>query len=242
MPPTVDIRRADDRGVSVTDWLQSRHSFSFGDYYDPANTHHGLLLVNNDDIVAAGGGFGTHPHRDMEIVTWVLDGELAHADSMGNSGVIYPGLAQRMSAGTGVQHSEKNASSENPVHFVQMWVIPDRAGLAPGYEQQEITLTNALSPIASGAGDAAVTLHNRNATLHGAQLRPGDSVELPEARYVHLFVARGRVTLEGCGAGADDLADGDAARLTASGGQRVTATDEPAEILVWEMHARLGAA
>ncbi|ABK70417.1 pirin family protein [Mycolicibacterium smegmatis] len=235
MPPTVDIRRADQRGVSVTDWLQSRHSFSFGDYYDPANTHHGLLLVNNDDIVAAGGGFDTHPHRDMEIVTWVLDGELAHADSMGNSGVIYPGLAQRMSAGTGVQHSEKNASSDKPVHFVQMWVIPDRAGLTPGYEQREITLAENLTPIASGAGDAAVTLHNRNATLYGARLRPGDAVGLPEARYVHLFVARGRVTLEDAG----DLAEGDAARLTGSGGQRVTATDEPAEILVWEMHASL---
>lgn len=235
MPPTVDIRRADDRGASVTDWLQSRHSFSFGDYYDPANTHHGLLLVNNDDIVAAGGGFDTHPHRDMEIVTWVLDGELAHADSMGNSGVIYPGLAQRMSAGTGVQHSEKNASSANPVHFVQMWVIPDRAGLTPSYEQREITLAGTLTPIASGAGDAAVTLHNRNATLYGARLRPGGAVELPEARYVHLFVARGSVTLEDSG----DLAEGDAARLTGSGGQRVSATDEAAEILVWEMHASL---
>ncbi|MBU8834353.1 pirin family protein [Mycolicibacterium goodii] len=234
MPPTVDIRRADDRGASTTDWLQSRHSFSFGDYYDPANTHHGLLLVNNDDIVAAGGGFDTHPHRDMEIVTWVLEGELAHADSMGNSGIIYPGLAQRMSAGTGVQHSERNASTEHPVHFVQMWVIPDRAGLTPSYEQREIVLTNALTPIASGVGDAAVTMHNRNATLHGARLRPGDGVELPEARYLHLFIARGRVTLEDSGA----LSAGDAARLTDSGGQHVVA-EADAEILVWEMHASL---
>ena len=101
MPPIVDIRRAGDRGLTTTEWLQSRHSFSFGDYYDPANTHHGLLLVNNDDIVKPASGFDTHPHRDMEIVTWVLDGELAHRDSMGNSGVIYPGLAQRMSAGRG---------------------------------------------------------------------------------------------------------------------------------------------
>jgi redox-sensitive bicupin YhaK (pirin superfamily) len=152
---------------------------------------------------------------------------------MGNSGVIYPGLAQRMSAGTGVQHSERNASSEHPVHFVQMWVIPDRAGLTPGYEQQEIALTNSLTPIASGAGDAAVTLNNRNATLHGARLQPGDTVDLPQARYLHLFVARGRVTLAGSGT----LAAGDAARLTDSRGQLVAESE--AEILVWEMHASL---
>ncbi|WP_066900924.1 pirin family protein [Mycolicibacterium houstonense] len=234
---TVDIRRADDRGLSTTDWLRSRHSFSFADYYDPANTHHGLLLVNNDDIVAPGTGFDTHPHRDMEIVTWVLSGRLAHRDSMGNSGVIYPGLAQRMSAGTGVQHSEKNGSDSEPVHFVQMWVLPDEAGVTPSYQQQEIELAAALTPIASGAADAAVTLHNANATLHGARLRPGNAIELPEARYVHLFVARGTVTLEGSG----PLAEGDAARLTDSGGQRVAA-DTDAEILVWEMNAGLGGA
>lgn len=237
MPPTVDIRRADDRGVTTTDWLQSRHSFSFGDYYEPANTHHGLLLVNNDDVVAPGTGFDTHPHRDMEIVTWVLEGELAHADSMGNSGVIYPGLAQRMSAGTGVQHSEKNGSDSTAVHFVQMWVLPEQAGVTPGYQQQEIDLASSLTPIASGAIDAAVTLHNHNATLYGARLQPGDAVTLPQARYVHLFVARGQLTLEGSG----ELTGGDAARLTSSGGQRVVA-DGMAEILVWEMHASLAGA
>ncbi|MGV0743660.1 pirin family protein [Mycolicibacterium sp. XJ870] len=234
MPSTVDIRRASDRGITTTDWLQSRHSFSFGDYYDPDNTHHGLLLVNNDDIVAPGTGFDTHPHRDMEIVTWVLQGELAHADSMGNAGVIYPGLAQRMSAGTGVQHSEKNGSASEPVHFVQMWVLPDQAGVTPGYQQQDVELANTLTPIASGAMDAAVTLHNRNATLYGARLQPGDALDLPQARYVHLFVARGDVTLED----AEPLHTGDAARLTDSGGQRVVA-DGAAEILVWEMHASL---
>lgn len=232
--PRVDIRRADDRGASTTDWLRSRHSFSFADYYDPANTHHGLLLVNNDDIVAPGAGFDTHPHRDMEIVTWVLSGQLAHADSMGNSGVIYPGLAQRMTAGTGVQHSEKNGSASEPVHFVQMWVLPDTAGVTPSYQQQEIDLANTLTPIASGTVDAAVTLHNRDATLYGARLQPGDAVELPSARYVHVFVARGSVTLEGSG----PLAEGDAARLTDSGG-RISAVTE-AEVLVWEMNAGLG--
>lgn len=235
MPPIVDIRRAGDRGLTTTEWLQSRHSFSFGDYYDPANTHHGLLLVNNDDIVKPASGFDTHPHRDMEIVTWVLDGELAHRDSMGNSGVIYPGLAQRMSAGSGVSHSEKNGSSATPVHFVQMWVLPDEANVTPGYQQREIELTNSLTPIASGATDAAVTLHNRNATLYGARLHSGDALELPHASYVHVFVTRGTVTLEDSG----ELTTGDAARLTASGGQRVSASTD-AEILVWEMHASLG--
>jgi quercetin 2,3-dioxygenase len=238
MAPTVDIRRANDRGVTTTDWLESKHSFSFGDHYNPANTHHGLLLVNNDDIVAPGTGFDTHPHRDMEIVTWVLRGSLAHRDSIGNSGVIYPGLAQRMSAGTGVQHSEKNGSDSEPVHFVQMWVVPDQSGIVPEYQQREVELTGGLTTIASGrSGDAAITIHNRNATLHGARMQAGDSVELPEAPYLHLFVPRGELTLEGAG----PLHEGDAVRFTASGGQRVTAT-EPAEILVWEMHAGLAAA
>ena len=124
MSAHAEVRRAAARAVTATPWLTSRHSFSFGDHYDPDNTHHGLLLVNNDDIVAPGTGFDTHPHRDTEIVTWVLQGQLAHQDSIGNRGVIYPGLAQRMSAGSGILHSEKNDSSTEPVHFVQMWVVP----------------------------------------------------------------------------------------------------------------------
>ena len=121
----IDIRRADTRFHTEIDWLDSWHSFSFGNHYDPTNTHHGLLLVLNDDVIAPGGGFGTHPHRDMEIVTWVLDGALEHRDSEGNHGVISPGLAQRMSAGRGIRHSEVNASTTEPVHLLQMWVPPD---------------------------------------------------------------------------------------------------------------------
>src|SRR6476469_3805184 len=144
--PTVDIRRAGERMATKISWLDSKHSFSFGHHHDPENTHHGLLLVNNDDVVKPGTGFETHPHQDMEIVTWVLRGALVHQDSEGHNGVIYPGLAQRMSAGTGILHSEKNdrlskTSQEKPsepVHFVQMWVVPDEAGIAPGYEQLEI--------------------------------------------------------------------------------------------------------
>jgi redox-sensitive bicupin YhaK (pirin superfamily) len=248
----VDIRRAADRSATKISWLDSKHSFSFGGNYDPANTHHGLLLVNNDDRVRAGAGFETHPHRDMEIVTWVLRGSLVHQDSTGHSGVIYPGLAQRMSAGRGIMHSEKNdswtltgeGSHSEPVHFVQMWVVPDEAGITPGYQQLEIddeSLRGKFVTIASGmpeyAGDAAITISNKYAALRGARLEAGDSVELPQAPYLHLFVPRGEVVLEGAGA----LHEGDAVRFTASGGQRVTAT-EPSEILVWEMHASLAAA
>ena len=241
MTASVDIRRAFERGTSTTDWLDSKHSFSFADYYDPSNTHHGLLLVNNDDWVAPAAGFDTHPHRDMEIVTWVLQGSLEHRDSMGNSGVIYPGLAQRMSAGTGVLHSEKNGSASERVHFVQMWVVPDESGIEPGYQQAEIDddqLTGGLMTIASGIrDDAAISIHNKEAALHGARLQPGDAVQLPDAPFLHLFVPCGEVTLED----ARPLNEGDAVRFTSAGGRRVTAT-APSEILVWEMHADLSGA
>ncbi len=249
MTPHVHVRRAGERSKTRLGWLDSKHSFSFSRHYDPANTHHGLLLVNNDDIVKPGTGFETHPHRDMEIVTWVLQGSLVHQDSEGHSGVIYPGLAQRMSAGTGILHSEKNDSwrlageaHTDPVHFVQMWVVPDESGITPGYEQLEIDhelLSGNLVPVASGMpehdGAAAIRIKNRYAALHAARLQPGQSVRLPDAPYLHLFVPRGSVTLEGAG----PLATGDSVRFTATGGQQVTAT-EPAEILVWEMHATLG--
>jgi redox-sensitive bicupin YhaK (pirin superfamily) len=245
----VDVRRADERFKTDFGWLDSKHSFSFGHHYDHDNTHHGLLLVNNDDVVAPGTGFETHPHRDMEIVTWVLQGSLVHQDSTGHAGVIYPGLAQRMSAGSGILHSEKNDSwrlqatgrHSDPVHFVQMWVVPDQGGSTPGYEQAEVDaelLAGGLVPVASGmAGHdaAAIRIGNRYAALHAARLQPGQSVELPDAPFLHLFVPRGSVDLEAAG----PLATGDAVRFTGTGGQRVTAT-EPAEVLLWEMHATVG--
>jgi redox-sensitive bicupin YhaK (pirin superfamily) len=240
MSATREIRDAGTRAVTSTAWLTSRHSFSFGDHYDPHNTHFGLLLVNNDDIVSPGTGFDTHPHRDMEIVTWVLRGALSHHDSAGNSGVIYPGLAQRMSAGSGILHSERNDSPTEPVHFVQMWVVPDEAGVQPSYQQDEIDeklLANNLVTIASGMSthDAAITLHNRNAALHVARLAPGAAVSLPQAPYLHLFIARGGVGVEGIGA----VTEGDAVRFTDADGRRVSAR-EPSELLIWEMHAKLG--
>jgi redox-sensitive bicupin YhaK (pirin superfamily) len=250
LTPEIDVRRAADRFSSQFGWLDSKHSFSFGRHHDPRNTHHGLLLVNNDDVVDPGTGFDTHPHRDMEIVTWVLRGSLVHQDSEGHNGVIYPGLAQRMSAGTGILHSEKNDAwrlqgerHEDPVHFVQMWVVPDEPGIVPGYEQLEIEdelLSGGLVPVASGMDRhrdvSAIRIRNRYAALHVARLQPGQTVELPDAPYLHLFVPDGAVVLEGAG----PLGTGDAVRFTATGGQRVTAT-EAAEVLVWEMHAGIAA-
>ena len=250
----VDVRPAAQRKHTALDWLDSRHSFSFGRHYDPANTHFGLLLVNNDDVVEPGLGFETHPHRDMEIVTWVLEGSLVHEDSNGNCGVIYPGLAQRMSAGTGITHSEKNDSwrlngepHDQNVHFVQMWVPPDTRAIEPSYQQLDIN--KELGPVDAGSGELvvvasgmdahrdrrAISIRQQHAALHAARLQPGAGVELPAAAFVHLFVARGAVDLEGTG----PLDTGDAARMTAAGGQRVTAGPAGAEILVWEMAARL---
>ncbi|MBV9162557.1 MAG: pirin family protein [Pseudonocardiales bacterium] len=262
----VDVRRAGERKHTAIDWLDSWHSFSFGRHFDPANTHFGLLLVNNDDIVQAGMGFELHPHRDMEIVTWVLDGSLVHQDSQGNSGVIYPGLAQWMSAGTGIQHSEKNDSwrlgapkpdapkpdaqrHDHDVHFVQMWIPPDTRSIDPSYEQLDIN--SELGPVNAGSGELvvvasgmdahrdrrAISIRQQHAALHAARLPPGASVDLPAAAFVHLFIARGAVDLEGTGS----LETGDAARMTAAGGQRVTARGAGAEVLVWEMVARLAA-
>lgn len=245
------VLRSSERPRTDTSWLESQHCFSFGDNYDPDNTHHGVLMVSNDDVVAPHQGFDTHPHRDMEIVTWVLSGSLVHQDSIGNSGVIYPGLAQRMSAGTGITHSERNdrwredspgltRTGDDPVHFIQMWVLPDEPGIDPGYQQLEVDAElagGALVPIASGipGHDSAIRIANRDAALHVSRLPAGGSVTLPDMPFGHVFVARGAVRMEGAG----DLSTGDAARVTAGGGERVVA-DVDSEILVWEMHRALG--
>jgi len=234
---TIDIRRAGERFLTKIDWLDSRHSFSFGSHYDPANTHFGLLLVSNDDVVKPGTGFSTHPHRDMEIVTWVLDGELEHTDSTGHTGLIYPGLAQRMSAGTGILHSELNATRGGDVHFVQMWVVPDEDRVRPAYAQLDINSQldrGGLVPVASGRGhDAAISIRQDEAILWAGRLGPNESVRLPDAPFVHLYVARGAVDLSEGGR----LSAGDAARLTRPPGLSATAAEAGAEVLVWEMHA-----
>ena len=231
---TVEIRRKEDRFQTDAGWLQSRHSFSFANHYDPTNTHHGLLLVHNDDLVKPNTGFQTHPHQDMEIVTWVLDGELEHKDSEGNHGIIYPGLAQRMSAGTGIWHSEMNPKSDTPVHFIQMWVPPDTKRITPGYEQLDINgylYKGGLVPIASGRGhEAAISIRQKGAVLWGGRLGAGETVAVPDAPYVHVFVAKGSARLEEAGV----LKAGDEVRLTRSGGRSLVAEHTGAEVLIWE--------
>lgn len=245
--PAVVVQRSQSRFNTNVDWLESRHCFSFGQHYDQANTHFGLLMVSNDDIVVAGAGFDTHPHRDMEIVTWVLSGSLVHQDSQGNNGVIYPGLAQRMSAGRGIMHSEKNDSwrltgedpHSDPVHFIQMWVLPDTTGIDPGYQQLDINDqldSPGLAVVASGlkehSSTTAIRIAQSRAGLLAGRLTPGELQGLPMASRLHLFVAAGDVALES----GEQLAAGDSARISESGGITVTAGPAGAEILVWQMH------
>ena len=228
----IDLRRAGERFHTDAGWLDSSHSFSFGHHYDSSNTGHGLLLVSNDDRIAGHTGFDTHPHRDMEIVTWVLEGRLEHKDTLGNAGEIYPGLAQRMSAGRGIRHSEKKPGYE-PAHFIQMWVLPDASGIDPGYEQLDINAELAkggLVPIASGRGhDAAISIAQAGAVLWGGRLGAGEAVAVPDDHHAHLFIARGSAHL----AGAGPLAEGDAVRLTAAGDPTLTAGPDGAEVLIW---------
>jgi redox-sensitive bicupin YhaK (pirin superfamily) len=224
------------------DWLDSWHSFSFGEHYDPTNTHHGLLLVSNDDRIAPAGGFGTHGHRDMEIVTWVLEGSLRHEDSIGTSDVITPGLAQRMSAGSGIRHSEVNASATEPVHLIQMWVPPDTQGLTPEYEQTDVSdrLTGGdLIPLASGREPAAaIKIHQRDATLWVGRPGPGHEIVVPEAPFVHVYLARGDAGFtsrleEGL------LEEGDALRLADEEAVTLLPGPDGAELLIWETHSQL---
>jgi redox-sensitive bicupin YhaK (pirin superfamily) len=236
----IDIRCKDKQFRTKTSWLDSYHSFSFGPHYDPENTHHGLLLVSNDDIIRPGTGFQTHPHQDMEIVTWVLSGELEHKDSQGHKGIIYPGLAQRMSAGTGIWHSEMNPRQEKPVHLVQMWVVPDTERIYPSYEQLDINpqlAKGGLVPIASGRDhNAAISIRQKGAVLWGGRLKPGESVTVPGSAFVHIYVARGTADLEGAGV----LLAGDAVRLAGAGSPILVADPKDgAEVLIWEMKEEL---
>jgi redox-sensitive bicupin YhaK (pirin superfamily) len=235
----LDVRRGADRPRTGADWLDSRHSFSFGPHYDPDNTHFGLLLAHNEDVIAPGGGYDTHPHRDVEIVTWVLAGELIHQhhiDGVERTARVRPGTVQRMSAGSGVQHSERNDGAA-PLHLVQAWVVSAAPGGAPSYAQVDLTAAldgGGLVPVASGRGHpGAVTLNQPDAVLHAARPLPGAVVTLPDAPFVHLFVGRGEVTIGGV-----MLSAGDAVRLT--GGATVASDSYGAELLVWEMHRSVG--
>lgn len=232
----LQIRHHDQRGVADFGWLYSQHSFSFGHYYDPAHMGFGPLRVINDDRVTGGAGFDTHGHRDMEIISYVLEGALEHKDSIGTGSVIRPGEVQRMSAGSGIMHSEYNHSQEAPVHFLQIWVLPERQGLSPDYEQKafpEAERQGKLRLVGSRDGrEGSVTIH-QDVDLYSTLLAPGETVShTPQpGRKLWVQVARGEITLNG-----ETLVEGDGAAVA----------DEPtlalngvqnAEVLVFDMVA-----
>src|SRR6266702_1434362 len=210
----ITIRKSKDRGHFDLGWLDTYHTFSFDQYFDPGHMHFRSLRVINEDRVAPAKGFPTHSHRDMEIVTYVLEGALEHRDSMGNGSVIRPGDVQRMSAGTGVTHSEFNASKTEPVHLLQIWMFPERKGIKPSYEQKmfsEADKRSRLRLVASPDGrDGSVTIHQDN-ELYATVLRKGDQVrhELKPERHAWVQVARGSVKLNG-----QELAEGDGAAIS----------------------------
>ena len=235
----IQVHRAANRFVTSGSGLVSRHSFSFGEHYDPVNVSFGPLLVSNEDRIEVARGYDDHPHRDAEIVTWVLSGSLQHSDSYGNRGLVYPRLAQRMSAGAGIVHAERNdgyrldhTRPAEPVHFVQMWLRPDESGGPAGYAQAEVSeaaLGADWVPVVSGSDpDRAVGIGTAGATLWVTTMEPGARRRLPEADLVHLFVARGAVDVESVGR----LESGDALRLGHVAALNVEARSS-GELLVW---------
>jgi redox-sensitive bicupin YhaK (pirin superfamily) len=236
MTPGLEVRRAADRFLTEVEGRTTRHSFSFDRHYDPANVGFGFLLCHNDDRIEPGHGYPPHPHRDVEILTWVVEGVLRHEDSLGHVGLVAPGLLQLTSAGTGIVHSEVNDAPGQPLRFVQVWLRPDEPGASPAYAQRRAAPADGWVTLASGlrryAGTGAAPVRNRHSALHLARLDERGSVVLPDARWLHLFVVTGEVALEGAGT----LTDGDAVRLTDGGGQRLTAHGS-AQVLLWEMHA-----
>jgi len=228
-------RRASERGNMRLSWLDTRYTFSFNRYYDPAWMGFRTLRVINDDIIAPKGGFGTHPHRDMEILTWVLEGVLKHRDSTGSEGEIRPGEAQRMSAGTGILHSEFNGSDSRPVRLLQIWVEPAEEGMAPGYEQKyfpESERLNRLRLIASQDGREGSVTIGQDAAIYNAVLSPGAAVEHPlsSGRAAWVQVAKGAVTVNGLA-----LEEGDGAALSEESAVRLLA-DRPSEVLVFDLN------
>lgn len=230
----IKVRKAADRGHSSYHWLDSHHTFSFDHYHDPDNMGFGPLRVINEDTVGPGSGFPTHGHRDMEIVTWVLDGALRHADSLDNGSVIRPGDAQRMSAGAGIRHSEYNASSTDPVHFLQIWILPEACGLEPGYEQKAFAIEERrgrLRLIGSRDGrDGSITIH-QNLDLHAGLLAAGETAThtLATDRFAWVQVARGSVTLNGV-----TLEQGDGAALDEAAIELVGRAAD-SEVLLFDM-------
>ena len=228
------IRPSEARGHVEFGWLDTRHSFSFGHYHDPAHMGFRALRVINEDRVDPGAGFDPHPHRDMEILTYVLSGALEHQDSMGNGSVIRPGDVQRMTAGTGVVHSEQNASATEPVHLLQIWLLPARTGLAPGYEQKafpEAERRGRLRPLASADGrEGSVTVH-QDVTLYSALLGAGESVRhaLDPGRHAWVQVARGAVSVNG-----ETVRAGDGVALSNERSLALEASED-AELLLFDL-------
>lgn len=233
----ISKRPAEQRGRARLDWLNSFHSFSFGDYHDPAHMGVSNLRVINEDTVEPGGGFATHGHRDMEIVSYVLSGQLQHKDSMGNGSIIRPGDVQHMSAGTGVQHSEYNPSATEPVHFLQIWLQPNRVGVKPGYAQQffsEEERRGELRLLVSPDGrDGSISAH-QDALLYGALLEAGEVVQysLDCERCAWIQVARGEVSVNGMA-----LSEGDGARLESESTVRIGGKEgkESSEVLLFDL-------
>lgn len=230
----IELRKSEDRGIANFGWLYSRHTFSFGHYYDPRHTGFGPLLVINEDEVQPARGFGTHGHRDMEIISYVLDGELAHKDSMGNGSVLRYGDVQRMSAGTGVTHSEFNHSASRGVHFLQIWIEPSTKGIAPGYEEKHFDAESKqgrLRLIASPDGaEGSVTIH-QDARLYASLLNGGQqlALELQPGRRAYLHLIRGALTVNGA-----RLSGGDAAKI--EGESQITIGNaEAAEFLLFDL-------
>jgi quercetin 2,3-dioxygenase len=230
----IQIRKSDTRGHANHGWLDSRFTFSFAEYFDPKHVEFRTLRVMNDDRIAGGGGFPTHPHRDMEIVTYVLDGELAHKDSMGNGSVIKPGDVQYMSAGTGVAHSEFNASDKTPVHMYQIWMFPDKTGYTPVYDQKHFSAAEKrgkLRLVVSPDGrDGSVKIRQGN-ELYATVLAPGETVQhaLQPERHAYVQVARGSVTLN-----STQLAAGDGAAISQEKALELTGVED-AEVLLFDL-------
>jgi len=230
----ITIRKSHERGRANHGWLDTRFTFSFADYYDPKHVHFRTLRVMNDDRIAGGGGFPTHPHRDMEIVTYVLDGALAHKDSMGNGSVIRSGDVQYMSAGTGVAHSEFNASDLETVHMYQIWMFPDKKDYKPVYDQKHFSAADKRGKlrlvVSSDGRDGSVKIRQDN-ELYATVLAPGESVkhELQSDRHAYVQVARGRVTLNG-----KQLEAGDGAAISEEKAVELTGVDN-AEVLLFDL-------
>jgi redox-sensitive bicupin YhaK (pirin superfamily) len=229
----ITLRKASDRGLTKIDWLNSRHTFSFGDYFDPKENGFSVLRVINDDWIAEAKGFGTHPHRDMEIITYVLKGAVEHRDSLGTRSVIPAGDVQRMTAGTGIQHSEFNPSPAEPLHLLQIWILPEARGIKPGYEQKTLgdRTKGKLALVASHAGGDGALKINQDTDLYIGALDKGQALEkeIAAGRNAYVHVSRGKLDLNGIA-----LGEGDGAKISDESHLKFAAPED-AEVLLFDL-------